>query len=134
MVVALTRRHFTDLGTATGLTVTFAELERLLGADFGADGDRYRHREVIASLLGPWFASRKISEVARDLGGTSVIWSRYRRFTELAADPELAANPLMREISQPGVGTVLAPGSPLAQAGPARPGPRRSSAPTPRTC
>jgi 2-methylfumaryl-CoA isomerase len=125
MVVALTRRHFTDLATATGLTATFAELERLLGADFGTDGDRYRHREVIAALLGPWFADRKIADIARDLGGTSVIWSRYRRFSEVATDPELAGHPLMREISQPGVGPVLAPGSPLAQdgGGQARPAP-----------
>jgi 2-methylfumaryl-CoA isomerase len=42
MVVALTRRHFADLAAATGLAGTFAELERLLGADFGQDGDRYR--------------------------------------------------------------------------------------------
>ena len=41
MVVALTRRHFADLAAVTGLAGTFAELERLLGADFGTDGDRY---------------------------------------------------------------------------------------------
>jgi 2-methylfumaryl-CoA isomerase len=117
MVVALTRRHFGDLATATGLTRVFAELERLLGADFGIDGDRYRHREVIASLLQPWFASREIAEIARQLDGTSVLWSRYRRFTDIAGGEERADNPLLREISQPGVGTVLAPGSPLRQDG-----------------
>jgi 2-methylfumaryl-CoA isomerase len=42
MVVALTRRHFGELAAATGLAGTFAELERLLRADFGQDGDRYR--------------------------------------------------------------------------------------------
>ena len=40
MVVALTRRHFADLALATGLTSTFAELERLLRR-FSEDGDRY---------------------------------------------------------------------------------------------
>jgi 2-methylfumaryl-CoA isomerase len=117
MVVALTRRHFADLGTATGLTATFAELERLLDADFGTDGGRYRHREVIASLLAPWFAGRTVTDVARDLDGTSVLWSRYRRFTDLVVDEELTANPLLRELSQPGVGTILAPRSPLSQEG-----------------
>jgi 2-methylfumaryl-CoA isomerase len=43
MVVVLTRRHLADLGAATGLAGTFGELERLLGADFGDEGDRYRH-------------------------------------------------------------------------------------------
>jgi len=117
MVVALTRRHFADLARATGLTGTFTELERLLGADFGTDGDRYEHREVIASLLTPWFASRGLADLAGELDATSVLWSRYRRFTELVADPALADNPLLREIDQPGVGRVLAPGSPLAQDG-----------------
>jgi 2-methylfumaryl-CoA isomerase len=121
MVVTVSARHFADLAAATGLAGTFAELERLLGADFAADADRYTHREVIASLLAPWFASRTVEDIGRDLGGTSVLWSRYRRFTDLARDGVLAGNPLLAEIDQPGVGTVLAPASPLAQEG--RPGP-----------
>jgi 2-methylfumaryl-CoA isomerase len=125
MVVALTRRHFADLAKATGLTDTFAGLERLLGADFGQDGDRYRHRKVIAALLEPWFAGRTLAEIERDLAGASVLWSRYRHLTDVVSDGTLAGNPLLREISQPGVGTVLAPGSPLAMTGTtgARPAP-----------
>jgi 2-methylfumaryl-CoA isomerase len=126
MVVTVSARQFADLARATGLAGPFAELERLLGADFAADGDRYTHREVIAALLAPWFAARTIADIERELGGTSVLWSRYRRFTDLAGDGDLAANPLLGEIEQPGVGPVLAPGSPLAQDG--RPDP----APAPR--
>jgi 2-methylfumaryl-CoA isomerase len=135
MVATITGRHFTDLATATGLAGPFAELERLLGADFGTDGDRYTHREVIASLLAPWFASRDLADIARHLAGTSVLWSRYRRFTDLVGDlvsdgdqPGRAGragqtgHPLIREIDQPGVGRVLAPGSPLAREG--RPDPK----------
>jgi 2-methylfumaryl-CoA isomerase len=114
MVVALTPRHFADLAAATGLTGTFAGLERLLGADFRQDSDRYQHRRVITALLEPWFASRQLADVERDLAGTSVLWSTYRRFTDLVNDGTLAANPLLHEISQPGVGPLLAPGSPLA--------------------
>jgi 2-methylfumaryl-CoA isomerase len=125
MLVALTRRHFADLAAATGLTATLAELERLLGADFGTDGDRYRHREVIASLLEPWFAARGLADIARQFAGTSVLWSRYGRFTDLPGDPELAANPMLTQIIQPGVGTILAPGSPLAHDG------ARAAAPAP---
>jgi 2-methylfumaryl-CoA isomerase len=119
MVVALTRRHFGDLAAVTGLAGTFAELERLLRADFGLDGDRYRHREVIAALLEPWFAGRTVAEIERDLAGTSVLWSRYRRFTDLT----LAGNPLLGEITQPGVGPLLAPGSPLVMDGTTGPRP-----------
>ena len=51
------------------------------------------------------------------LGGTSVLWSRYQSFAELAGDGTLAKNPLLRQISQPGVGSVLAPLSPLVMDG-----------------
>jgi 2-methylfumaryl-CoA isomerase len=123
MVATVTGRHFADLAAATGLAGPLAELERLLGADFAADGDRYAHREVIAALLAPWFASRTVAEIGQELDGTSVLWSRYRRFTDLAADGVLAGNPLFGEIDQPGVGTLLAPASPLAQEGRAGPAP-----------
>ena len=123
MVVVLTRRHLADLGAVTGLAGTFGELERLLGADFGQDGDRYRHREVLTALLEPWFAGRTLAEVERSLAGTSVLWSRYRRFTDLVASGALAGNPLLAEIDQPGVGPLLAPGSPLAMDGTTGPRP-----------
>ncbi|WP_019630501.1 CoA transferase [Actinomadura atramentaria] len=109
MVVALTARHFADLCAATGTAGTVAELERLLGADFGADGDRYRHRESVAALLAPWFAARAEAEVAAAFAGTSVLWSPYRRFADLDQDAE----PLLADIDQPGVGRVRAPASPL---------------------
>ncbi|MGB6453703.1 MAG: CoA transferase [Streptosporangiaceae bacterium] len=117
MLVALTGRHFRDLAEVTGLSSTFAELERLLGADFSTDSDRYAHRQVIAALLEPWFARRTVDDLAVAFAGASVLWARYRSFTDVVADPQLAANPMIREIDQPGVGRLLAPGSPLAQPG-----------------
>jgi 2-methylfumaryl-CoA isomerase len=111
MIVTLTPRHFADLGRLTGLTEVFAELERLLGADFGLDADRYRHRETIAALVEPWFAARPYDEVAKGLDGTFLLWSPYRSFTELVADA--ADNPLLAELDQPGIGRLPVPGSPL---------------------
>jgi 2-methylfumaryl-CoA isomerase len=113
MLVALTRRHFADLGRVTGLADTFAELERLLGADFSTDGDRFRHREVITALLEPWIAVRPLAEIEKEFAGTSVLWSRYRKFTEI----DLSGDPLLAQISQPGVGSLLAPASPLVVEG-----------------
>jgi 2-methylfumaryl-CoA isomerase len=109
MVVALTKRHFKDLCEVTGLGETVAGLERLLGADFTVDGDRYLYREALAALLTPWFAERTLTELERTLKGTSVLWAPYRRFSEL----DLTGNPMMGEIDQPGVGRVRAPASPL---------------------
>ena len=126
MIVTLTARHFADLARVTGLTETFGGLEKLLGADFGADADRYEHREVIAALLGPWFARHTVAEIAGALAGTSVLWDRYRTFAGLAADPDLLRNPLVGLIDQAGIGRILATGIPLAQpgtGGPPRPAP-----------
>jgi 2-methylfumaryl-CoA isomerase len=117
MIVTLTARHFRDLARVTGLAETFTGLERLLGADFGKDGDRYEHREVIAALLAPWFARHTVGEIAAAFAGTSVLWDRYRTFAQVAADPGLLDNPLVGLIDQPGVGRVLATGIPLAQPG-----------------
>ena len=117
MVVTLTARHFADLAAVTGLARTLAGLEALLGADFREDSDRYEHREAIAGLLAPWFERHTVGEIAEAFAGTTVLWERYRTFAELADDPELLDNPLLRLIDQPGVGLVLAAGSPLAQPG-----------------
>jgi len=117
MIVTLTARHFADLARVTGLTETFDGLETLLGADFAADADRYRHREVIAALLAPWFARHTVDQITAAFAGTSVLWERYRTFAELAADPDLLRNPLVGLIDQPGIGQILATGSPLAQPG-----------------
>lgn len=123
MIVTLTPRHFADLARVTELTATLAAVAQALGADFSKDGDRYEHREVIAGLLVPWFAGHTLAEVAAAFAGTSVLWERYRTFAELAADPETLASPLVALINQPGIGQILATGSPLAQPGTATPRP-----------
>ena len=117
LVVTLTARHYADLARVTGRTEALAAVERALGADFARDSDRYTHREVIAALLAPWFADHTTGEVTSALAGTSVLWERYRTFADLAADPETLANPLVSLIGQPGIGAILATGTPLAQPG-----------------
>jgi 2-methylfumaryl-CoA isomerase len=123
MIVALTPRHFADLARVAGLTATLDGLAKLLGADFSKDNDRYEHREAIAGLLAPWFAARTVEQIAAAFAGTSVLWEQYRTFAEVAADPSLLANPLVQLISQPGIGEILATGSPLAQPGVSEHGP-----------
>ena len=117
MIVTLTARHFADLARVTGLTETFGGLEKLLGADFASDADRYEHREVIAALLAPWFARHTADQIGDAFARTTVLWERYRTFAELAADPDLLNNPMVGLIAQPGIGQILATGSPLAQPG-----------------
>ncbi|MEU6714487.1 CoA transferase [Nonomuraea sp. NPDC046802] len=115
MVVVLGERHWRDLVAATGLARVVSALERALPADFSRESDRFAHREALGGLLVPWFAGRTVAGLEEAFAGTSVLWSPYRAFEELAADGAalLRAHPLMAELSQPGVGPHLAPGSPL---------------------
>jgi 2-methylfumaryl-CoA isomerase len=123
MVMVLSARHWRDLVAATGLGEVVTALERALGVDFRQAGDRYTHREALGGILAPWFGGRTCAEIAEALKGTSVLWSRYRKFSELVADggAALRAEPLMGELAQPGIGRHLAPGSPLVFGGVQRP-------------
>jgi 2-methylfumaryl-CoA isomerase len=125
MLVALTARHWSELLQMTGLAETVAVLGHALGTDFTDEGDRYRHRAVLAGLVAEWFARHDGRAVREALSATRLLWSPYRSFTELAANGArlLREHPLFDTIEQAGVGTLLAPGSPITldggRAGPA---------------
>ncbi|CAJ1586698.1 CoA transferase [[Mycobacterium] wendilense] len=113
MVVALTGRHFRDLAELTGTTKAVAALAEALDADFNDEGQRYRHRDALTGLFSVWFAEHTGEQVADALAGTSVLWERYRSFTEASTDPKVTANPLFTVLQQPRIGEHLAPGLPL---------------------
>jgi 2-methylfumaryl-CoA isomerase len=125
MLVALTKRHWTDLLHATGLVDVAGALEESLGVDFGDEGARFEYREVLAGLLAQWFSRSSLAEVESVLAGTSVLWSIYHTFIDLVADegagPKIAANPMIHLIDQPGIGAHLAPGLPVEMNGAAPP-------------
>ncbi len=114
MVVALTGRHFRDLVAVTGTGDAVSALAGALRADFGAEGDRYRYREVLSGLFATWFADHTADEIAAALAGTTVLFERYRTFAQAAAGPQVTANPLFARLRQPGVGEYYAPGLPAA--------------------
>ncbi|WP_312888000.1 CoA transferase [Nonomuraea rhodomycinica] len=117
MIVALTARHWRDLVATTGLTEAVAALARALGADFGEEAERHRHRGLLAELLAGWFGARTLAEAEAALRPTRVLWSAYRSFADLAAGDALRDDPLMAELVQPGVGRHWAPGSPVVMDG-----------------
>ncbi|MGE2712480.1 CoA transferase [Mycolicibacterium litorale] len=114
MVVALTNRHFRDLTELTGTAKAVAALAEALGADFGDEGERYRHRAALTGLFTVWFSAHTADEVAAALSGTSVLWERYRSFAEVAADDRVTTNPLFTDLDQPRIGRHRAPGLPIA--------------------
>jgi 2-methylfumaryl-CoA isomerase len=128
MIVGITGKQFQVLGTATGLTEAFAALGPKLGVNMNDEGGRYHAREAIAAVLAPWCASRTLAEIKQVLDGSGVLWGPYQDFGQMVAeDPRCStANPLFKEIDQPGVGRYLVPSSPLQF------GDERSFKPAPR--
>jgi 2-methylfumaryl-CoA isomerase len=109
MVVALTGRQWSSLLEATGTTSVVAAVETQLGADFSAEGDRWIHREVLTALIRPWFAARTTAEIATALAGTHVLWSPFRRLSDVAADlAGTTDHPIVSIRNDPGVGSILA--------------------------
>jgi 2-methylfumaryl-CoA isomerase len=114
MVVTLTRRHFRDLVEVTGTGDAVTALAEALGVDFGSEGDRYRYRDVLSGLFATWFGDHTADEITAALSGTTVLFERYRTFSDVAAGPKVRANPLFSKLHQPGVGEYFAPGMPAA--------------------
>lgn len=115
MIVALTPRHWNELVGMTALTEVMDALERSLKVDFSDEGVRFEHRESLATLLAGWFIRHRGADVRASLSSTTIIWSRYRSFSELASDDarELRANPLFAAVSQDGVPAHWAAGGPI---------------------
>ncbi len=115
MVVGLTGRQWSGLVRATGIGDAVAELAVRLGRDLARQGERFEAREALAALVAPWIKARPLAEVARIFDDHGVCWGPYQSFGELVASDPLCspANPMMGLIDQPGIGRLLAAGSPL---------------------
>jgi 2-methylfumaryl-CoA isomerase len=115
MVVALTPRQWHALRDATGIADACEQLERVTGHDLDTESGRYAARELLAALLRPWFAQRDLATVRETFAGTGVSWGPYQTFRQLIEEDARAstANPMFAEIEHPGVGSYLAPASPL---------------------
>lgn len=128
IVVALTPRHWQELGERTGLGATLDGIAATLGIDVADEGERFRHRDVLSAVLRPWFGARSADEIDAAFAGAPFPWAWFRTFAEAA---RLARHrpgpPLLDAVDQPGVGVVHTPRSALRMSatppGPARPAP-----------
>jgi len=70
---------------------------------------------MITVTLRPWFAARDLAEIREAFEGTGVSWGPYQTFRQLVEeDPRVSLdNQMFEEVEQPGIGTYLAPRSPL---------------------
>ncbi len=130
MVVGLTDLQWRCLVKATGIADAVAALAQQSQRDLNDEGQRFRARDAIATLLLPWFAERSLAQVRDAFETHRVTWGPYRTVREaIAEDSDLSTdNPMFSEIDQPGIGPYLAPATPLDFSRvprlPARPAPR----------
>jgi 2-methylfumaryl-CoA isomerase len=115
MIVGLTSKQWRSLCDAMALGDSIATLAARLGLDLDQEGNRFRAREAIARLVEAWMAARPYSEVKRHLDAQGVCWSRYQRIDDMVREDTSCseANPMFRNIDQPGVGRYLVPGLPF---------------------
>jgi 2-methylfumaryl-CoA isomerase len=115
MIVALTLQQWENLVEATGLDQVFATIEASMGVDLSKEGDRFAAREVLGAILKPWTVRRTLEEIREVFDRHRVCWGPYQTFLELVdQDPRCSTdNPMFDEVSQPGIGSYLMPGSPL---------------------
>jgi 2-methylfumaryl-CoA isomerase len=86
MVTALTKAQWRRLKTAMGITKCIVDLEREQKLDLDNEGDRYKARDKIVSLIEPWVASRDyslIKKILDEAGSTMGAISNLHRFGEL---------------------------------------------------
>ncbi|MEL7150797.1 MAG: CoA transferase [Pseudomonadota bacterium] len=119
MVIALTRRQWSNLLKVTGLKPDMDALAKRLGTDLSTEAARWTARHDITRVLAPWFAKRALADFATAFDKAGVTWSVFRSFAQaLAEDPDLShANPLFSQVEQPGIGRYLTPASPFAFGG-----------------
>jgi len=115
MVIALTGRQWQNLRKATQLDTQLDALGVRLGLDLNIEGNRFKARDDIASVLAPWIAVRVYSEVLEIFRDNDVCAGPYQTVRELIEqDPEASLNnPLFTQREQPGIGNYRMPSSPL---------------------
>ena len=115
IVVVRTDRQWRDLVTATGTTEAMERIEQRTGLDLGEEGGRFRAREEISAVLEPWFSARTLAEAGEVLSRSRLCWGPFQTFRQLVEDDPRCSleNPLFGEVTQPGIGQLLAASHPL---------------------
>jgi len=119
IVVALTIRQWDNLKAATRTQAAFDELTAKLGVKLSLEGERFKYRKEITSVLKPFFDSHTIEDFAKTFDERGVTWSRYRTFKEcVEQDPDCTPdNPMFSMVDHPGIGRYLTPGNPITFSG-----------------
>ena len=115
MIVGLTPKQWQGIVEATGIADDIQRLEREVGVSLATEGNRFKHREQLAALIEPWFAANTYADIGKLFDANGVCYGPYHTFREMVEnDPDASLdNPMMAQVSQPGIGDYLTSGSPI---------------------
>lgn len=116
IAVAVSPNQWRALCNACDMVDEMASLAEETGLDLDRnEGDRFTLRDRIHPFVEAWCARRTLAEIADCWDASGVCWGPYQTFMQLVTDDDRCstANPMFFEVDQPGIGTYLAPGSPL---------------------
>jgi 2-methylfumaryl-CoA isomerase len=116
IAVAISPNQWRSLVEACDMAEAMNELAEETGRDLaGTEGDRFVLRDRIHPHIEAWCVGRTLAEIGAAWESHGVCWGPYQSFAQLVADDPRAstANPMFASVDQPGIGTYLAPGSPL---------------------
>jgi len=118
-VVGISPKQWSSLLASTESASAVADIEHRLGLDFTDEGHRFEARVEISAAIGPWIESRSVDQVADVFDTFGVCWGRYQSFRQMVEHDRRCStdNEMFRNVEQPGIGTYLTPGSPLAFGG-----------------
>lgn len=115
MIVGVSPNQWRAIVSVTETETQISELEARSGFNFKQEGDRYKGRDEITSILEPWFKARNFSDVQTALDNGGVCWGKYQTVKEAVENDRDCSvdNPLFEMVEQPGIGTYLMPDNPL---------------------
>jgi 2-methylfumaryl-CoA isomerase len=114
--VGISDKQWGSLLEATETTQAMADIAASKGIDFSDEGQRFEAREDIKEVIAGWTIAHTLAELAERFDDLGVCWGRYQTFRELVeGDARCStASELFRTVDQPGIGTYISPGSPIA--------------------
>ena len=116
MVVAISLRQWQSLVEATGIAEHLPAIETAFEVDLRKEGDRFEARDALAALIAPWIAARTLDRRSPRRSTPSACAGAPTRRSRQLLDEDWRvseANPMFRDIDQPGLGKVRVGGSPL---------------------
>ena len=117
IAVAVSPNQWRALTRACEMSSEMEALATETGLDLDRnEGHRFELRERIHPHVERWCASRSLAQIRQVWDREGVCWGAYQTHLQMLAEDARCSvdNPMFTNVDQPGIGSYLAPGSPLA--------------------